>query len=116
MARLPWVLALLALFLNHALLVVVSKPVGTKETRSLERRYSGKGTWFIPDTGACGDVNSKSDYIVAMNYAQVSRISTSSLSALDGLLITAERLISSIRTVLHAIKLWSSRTTPTTRL
>ncbi|KAA1098294.1 hypothetical protein PGT21_032872 [Puccinia graminis f. sp. tritici] len=72
MARLPWVLALLAVFLNHALLMVLSKPVqaGPKETSSLERRYSGKGTWFIPDTGACGDVNSKSDYIVAMNYAQ----------------------------------------------
>ncbi|KAI7961017.1 hypothetical protein MJO28_001506 [Puccinia striiformis f. sp. tritici] len=69
MARLALMLAFLAVSLNHALLTV-SRPAGIKETKSLARRYSGKGTWFIPDTGACGDTNSKSDYIVAMNYAQ----------------------------------------------
>ncbi|KAA1094623.1 hypothetical protein PGT21_026961 [Puccinia graminis f. sp. tritici] len=36
----------------------------------LVRRYSGKATWFTPDTGACGDTNSASDLIVAMNHAQ----------------------------------------------
>ncbi|PLW34210.1 hypothetical protein PCASD_15019 [Puccinia coronata f. sp. avenae] len=69
MAHSLFLLAFLAFFMSHALLTV-SRPYATKEARALERRYSGKGTWFIPDTGACGDVNSKSDYIVAMNYAQ----------------------------------------------
>ncbi|MBW0540924.1 hypothetical protein O181_080639 [Austropuccinia psidii MF-1] len=39
-------------------------------SKPLARRYSGKATWFTPDTGACGDTNSESDYIVAMNYKQ----------------------------------------------
>ncbi|OAV99722.1 hypothetical protein PTTG_25271 [Puccinia triticina 1-1 BBBD Race 1] len=47
----------------------IGSPVSDKRSR-LERRYSGKATWFIPDTGACGDVNSSSDHIVAMNHAQ----------------------------------------------
>jgi hypothetical protein len=37
----------------------------------LERRYNGMATWFYPKVGACGDTNSKADYIVAMNHAQV---------------------------------------------
>lgn len=41
-----------------------------RKNHSLERRFNGKATWFIPDTGACGDVNSNDDYIVAMNYVQ----------------------------------------------
>ncbi|OAV93436.1 hypothetical protein PTTG_01597 [Puccinia triticina 1-1 BBBD Race 1] len=69
MARLAFILAFLASFFNHALFSV-SRPSRIEKTRSLERRYSGKGTWFIPNTGACGDVNSNSDYIVAMNYPQ----------------------------------------------
>lgn len=47
------------------------RPLVSQEPKSLEpRNFHGKATWFIPDTGACGDVNSNSDYIVAMNYAQ----------------------------------------------
>ncbi|PLW20050.1 hypothetical protein PCANC_10148 [Puccinia coronata f. sp. avenae] len=47
----------------------IGAPISERRNR-LERRYSGKATWFIPDTGACGDVNSESDYIVAMNQPQ----------------------------------------------
>ncbi|OAV89517.1 hypothetical protein PTTG_04128 [Puccinia triticina 1-1 BBBD Race 1] len=36
----------------------------------LERRFSGHATYFAPGTGACGDTNSQSDFIVAMNQAQ----------------------------------------------
>jgi hypothetical protein len=49
----------------------IGAPTSERRNR-LERRYSGKATWFIPDTGACGDVNSESDYIVAMNQPQAS--------------------------------------------
>ncbi|KAA1075323.1 hypothetical protein PGT21_033647 [Puccinia graminis f. sp. tritici] len=36
----------------------------------LERRFSGQATWFNPALGACGETNSESDMIVAMNQAQ----------------------------------------------
>jgi len=77
MARLLCLLPLaffLALLVHHAPLTVARPssrlPHVPQEGKTLQRRYSGRATWFIPDTGACGDVNSQSDYIVAMNYAQ----------------------------------------------
>lgn len=80
MARLLCLLPLaffLAVLLHHAPLTVSRPSSGLahvhQESKTLQPRYSrynGRATWFIPDTGACGDVNSKSDYIVAMNYAQ----------------------------------------------
>lgn len=40
------------------------------DPKQLKRRFDGRATWFVPDTGACGDKNVKSDYIVAMNSHQ----------------------------------------------
>ena len=57
------------------ILLTVSGCIGapiSERRNKLERRFSGKATWFIPDTGACGDTNSEDDYIVAMNQHQVS--------------------------------------------
>uniref|UniRef100_A0A0S1MIW2 RlpA-like protein double-psi beta-barrel domain-containing protein n=1 Tax=Phakopsora pachyrhizi TaxID=170000 RepID=A0A0S1MIW2_PHAPC len=47
-----------------------TSPATPQKAQPIQKRYSGKATWFIPDTGACGDKNSESDYIVAMNQAQ----------------------------------------------
>jgi len=55
------------------ILLTVSGCIGapiSERRNKLERRFSGKATWFIPDTGACGDTNSEDDYIVAMNQHQ----------------------------------------------
>ncbi|WAR54466.1 hypothetical protein PtB15_4B83 [Puccinia triticina] len=47
----------------------LATPLSTRKSH-LERRFSGKATYFAPGTGACGDTNSQSDFIVAMNQAQ----------------------------------------------
>ncbi|KAI9622181.1 hypothetical protein H4Q26_015215 [Puccinia striiformis f. sp. tritici PST-130] len=56
-------------FILLSVITCIGSPVPEKKSQ-LDRLYSGKATWFIPDTGACGDVNSTEDYIVAMNHAQ----------------------------------------------
>jgi hypothetical protein len=66
----------MAIILNFLVILLsfsncIGNPISERRN-TLERRYSGKATWFIPDTGACGDTNSESDYIVAMNQPQVS--------------------------------------------
>ncbi|PLW24172.1 hypothetical protein PCANC_04241 [Puccinia coronata f. sp. avenae] len=64
----------MAIILNFLVILLsfsncIGNPISERRN-TLERRYSGKATWFIPDTGACGDTNSESDYIVAMNQPQ----------------------------------------------
>jgi hypothetical protein len=61
----------LLLFILTSSATVFGSPIPSTSHR-LERRFSGKATWFKPNIGACGDTNSKSDYIVAMNEEQVS--------------------------------------------
>ncbi|KAA1068584.1 hypothetical protein PGT21_020203 [Puccinia graminis f. sp. tritici] len=57
------------LFILISSATILGSPIPSTSNR-LERRFSGKATWFKPNIGACGDTNSKSDYIVAMNEEQ----------------------------------------------
>ncbi|MBW0470078.1 hypothetical protein O181_009793 [Austropuccinia psidii MF-1] len=57
-------LLVLVILATHIFATPSNKP------NKLKKRYSGQATWFMPDTGACGDVNSEFDYIVAMNHKQ----------------------------------------------
>ncbi|KAH9450920.1 hypothetical protein Pst134EA_017531 [Puccinia striiformis f. sp. tritici] len=57
------------LFILFPATVVLGSPLPSTFHR-LERRYNGKATWFYPNIGACGDTNSKFDYIIAMNHVQ----------------------------------------------
>ncbi|KNZ55386.1 uncharacterized protein VP01_2699g3 [Puccinia sorghi] len=56
-------------FILLAVFGCIGFPISERRNK-LDRRFSGTATWFIPDTGACGDTNSEHDYIVAMNQHQ----------------------------------------------
>ncbi|OAV95889.1 hypothetical protein PTTG_07174 [Puccinia triticina 1-1 BBBD Race 1] len=57
------------LFILVSSATILGLPLPSTSNR-FERRYSGTATWFYPNVGACGDTNSRSDYIVAMNHEQ----------------------------------------------
>lgn len=61
------------MFFLYFVMLLAASCLGTptpQEKHRLERRFDGQATWFIPDTGACGDTNSETDYIVAVNSDQ----------------------------------------------
>lgn len=56
---------------------VKSVPIRSEELikkHHIKKTFRGRATWFLPDTGACGDVNSVHDYIIALNAAQVTHV------------------------------------------
>jgi len=64
-------LSTLLLSLLAIITLVVSAPIDI--TRTHEKRYTGRGTWFNAGLGSCGKHNSNSQPIIAVNHGQYKR-------------------------------------------